>query len=199
MASAVDVELVTGDPLTDLPDHLKARVEKLPHSRACGITEHPHGVHCSPDCPTCRGRTALAPMDDDVPAATFDPDDPDLATRRLLSTDDAAEWAREWVRVAREIEFGDDERGVIDEGWMIGWFANAIETGRSHAKPLLPTTSISDAELAVRHIHTARARTYEGHGVQWCVECEQDWPCETIAALDRLALGRAAEVDPEPF
>jgi hypothetical protein len=50
--------------------------------------------------------------------------------RNLLNTTDARVWAQEWCRIAREIEAADDERRVIDEGWMIGWFANAIEVGR---------------------------------------------------------------------
>ena len=50
----------------------------------------------------------------------------------LLNTTDAAEWAAEWCRIAREIEQADDGRQVIDEGWMIAWFACAIETGRDH-------------------------------------------------------------------
>lgn len=49
----------------------------------------------------------------------------------VLQTTDAAVWAEEWCRIARDIEASDDGRQVIDEGWMIGWFANAIETGRS--------------------------------------------------------------------
>jgi hypothetical protein len=35
--------------------------------------------------------------------------------------DDAAKWAAEFCKIARDL--GHD----IDEGWMIGWFANAIE------------------------------------------------------------------------
>jgi hypothetical protein len=35
--------------------------------------------------------------------------------------DDAAKWASEFCKIARDL--GHD----IDEGWMIGWFANAIE------------------------------------------------------------------------
>lgn len=31
-----------------------------PHSRACGITVHPHGRGCAPDCPTCAGSAAIA-------------------------------------------------------------------------------------------------------------------------------------------
>lgn len=48
----------------------------------------------------------------------------DRTTFLLHSTDDAATWATEWCRIAREIE-GRGE-SVIDEGWMIGWFANAM-------------------------------------------------------------------------
>lgn len=48
----------------------------------------------------------------------------------VTQTTDAQVWAREWCRIAREIEAADDGREVIDEGWMIGWFANAIEAGR---------------------------------------------------------------------
>ena len=40
---------------------------------------------------------------------------------------DPMRWAEEWCRVAREIEAADDGRTVIDEGWMVSWFANAIQ------------------------------------------------------------------------
>jgi hypothetical protein len=26
-----------------------------PHSRACGISQHDHGISCARDCPTCHG------------------------------------------------------------------------------------------------------------------------------------------------
>jgi chromosome segregation ATPase len=43
----------------------------------------------------------------------------------LLDTTDAKEWAREFRRVAAA-------QGIaVDWGWMIGWFASAIETGRT--------------------------------------------------------------------
>lgn len=29
------------------------RVDRRPHSRACGIAAHPHGEQCAKDCPTC--------------------------------------------------------------------------------------------------------------------------------------------------
>jgi hypothetical protein len=32
------------------------RATEGPHSRACGLREHQHGVACNPNCPTCHGR-----------------------------------------------------------------------------------------------------------------------------------------------
>lgn len=49
----------------------------------------------------------------------------DETTRRLHGTTDAMVWAQEWCRIAREIEVGGGS--AIDEGWMVGWFANAME------------------------------------------------------------------------
>ena len=40
---------------------------------------------------------------------------------------DAMRWAEEWCRIAREIGAADDGRTVIDEGWMVSWFANAMQ------------------------------------------------------------------------
>ena len=39
--------------------------------------------------------------------------------------DDASKWAAAFCQTARKLGY------TIDEGWMIGWFANAIE--HSHA------------------------------------------------------------------
>jgi hypothetical protein len=36
--------------------------------------------------------------------------------------DDASKWATAWCQTAKKLGHGE-----IDEGWMIGWFANAIE------------------------------------------------------------------------
>lgn len=32
------------------------QMDRRPHSRACGLVNHPHGKSCSHDCPTCHGR-----------------------------------------------------------------------------------------------------------------------------------------------
>ena len=47
--------------------------------------------------------------------------EPDLLN---AMSDDASQWAAAFCQIAKKL--GHD----IDEGWMIGWFANAIE--RSH-------------------------------------------------------------------
>lgn len=49
---------------------------------------------------------------------------------KLYSTSDAMVWAEEWCKVAREIVAANDGRQLIDRGWMISWFANAIETAK---------------------------------------------------------------------
>jgi hypothetical protein len=54
----------------------------------------------------------------------------EIADLGLEGTADAGTWAEAWCRVAREV-IKDDDRDLIDEGWMVGWFANAIETGRA--------------------------------------------------------------------
>lgn len=48
-------------------------------------------------------------------------------TSKLLSTTDARVWAEEFVRLVVETEPG----VTVDFGLMVGWFANAIETGRA--------------------------------------------------------------------
>jgi hypothetical protein len=46
----------------------------------------------------------------------------------LLSTTDASVWASEFMRMFSQ------RLNEIDEGLMIAWFANAIETGRDAGK-----------------------------------------------------------------
>ena len=38
---------------------------------------------------------------------------------------DGAKWADEFRKTAIKLGYSD-----MDEGWLIGWFANAIESGR---------------------------------------------------------------------
>ena len=47
-----------------------------------------------------------------------------MDTQRLYATTDAAVWAEEFAKV----------RPDVDQGLMIGWFANAIETAKDHAR-----------------------------------------------------------------
>jgi hypothetical protein len=47
-------------------------------------------------------------------------------------------------------------------------------------------TARAEAErlrAAVLTLHAKRTHTVDGYTLQWCVECQQDWPCPTAAAL----------------
>ena len=47
---------------------------------------------------------------------------------------DAQRWAEQFLRIKAEIEQADDSRSTDDEGWMIGWFANAIEFAKDSVR-----------------------------------------------------------------
>ena len=49
--------------------------------------------------------------------------------KSLLSTTDARTWAR-WFMSTQE-DASAEGRTLVDEATMIGWFANALETGRT--------------------------------------------------------------------
>ena len=75
----------------------------------------------------------------------------------LLSTTDAQVWAREWCRIARRLVKDHGAGGIIDQEWMTGWFANAIETGRdAGARAAL---SNEGRELNEAKAENARLRT----------------------------------------
>lgn len=54
-----------------------------------------------------------------------DPMSTEVDENALRATTDAAVWARAFLRVVHDLD------GDFDEGFVIGWFANAIETGRA--------------------------------------------------------------------
>jgi hypothetical protein len=58
--------------------------------------------------------------------------DGDLLTQ--MGTDGQA-WAKQWISYAALLlaRSNNDSLVLLDEGWMIGWMANAIEAGRSAA------------------------------------------------------------------
>lgn len=59
----------------------------------------------------------------------------DPIAAKLHATTDARIWAEEFCRLfaGRAITNGPWTDGMVGEGLMVGWFANAIETGRSAA------------------------------------------------------------------
>lgn len=46
-----------------------------------------------------------------------------------LPSFDAADWAEAFCKIANEHGFRDAKGQPVDEGWMIGWFANALMRG----------------------------------------------------------------------
>lgn len=50
---------------------------------------------------------------------------------KLHQTTDAKVWAQEFIRIIK-----DDPTMALDEGFMIGWFANAIMIGYDSVLPL---------------------------------------------------------------
>jgi hypothetical protein len=73
-------------------------------------------------------------------------------TVELLSTTDAQKWAQEFVRMHGG-----------DEGLMISWFANAIETGRTFA-PVEPSQL---AVYAENQVEVNKSRGEYASAVQW--------------------------------
>lgn len=49
----------------------------------------------------------------------------------LLATTDAMVWAVQWCDTARDIAMRDGPMSIVDEGWMVGWFANAMAAQRN--------------------------------------------------------------------
>lgn len=48
-------------------------------------------------------------------------------SRDITQTTDAQQWAREFIETFNRVY---PDNGIeLDEGWLIGWFANAISTG----------------------------------------------------------------------
>jgi hypothetical protein len=85
---------------------------------------------------------------------------PNVDEERLYSTTDARVWAEEFGKV----------RPDIDQGLMICWFANAIETGRDaghRAATADPTSHPSPAQIAVDAVHRAANGPVPKHVTDW--------------------------------
>lgn len=70
--------------------------------------------------------------------------------KRLHSTTDASVWAHEFNKAFAQMHEGCE----LDEGWLIGWFANAIEIGRDAGKA--QSSAIGLREFAERCRPAAR-------------------------------------------
>lgn len=93
-SNAVLTSLAGGQPV-DLEGHIEgvriqhdciAKAKRggtlggLPHSRACGMLEHPHGPACHSNCPTCGGRAAGS----NARELEVHPDDLEITRRKAL-------------------------------------------------------------------------------------------------------------------
>ena len=65
----------------------------------------------------------------------------DQTTLRLHGTDDAMVWAKEWVATAAVMlaRTNGNTLTLLDEGWMVGWFANAMGVAESFSRKRLFT------------------------------------------------------------
>lgn len=84
--------------------------------------------------------------------------------RRLYSSADARVWAEEFVKVTRE-----KPHLATDTNFMIGWFANAMETARTWAaEPVIPALMESRCDTA-----STPAEAYgSGHAFCDCGQCD---------------------------
>jgi hypothetical protein len=72
------------------------------------------------------------------------------AEHTLLATDDAMVWAEEFCRIFDGFMVSQDPHGqqVVDPGLMVGWFANAMQTGinQDHQRKLHERGELTETE-----------------------------------------------------
>lgn len=102
-----------------------------------------HEPGCSADTDHDGPCPVPAPIDDEA-APPEDSTGHRYSVGELQATTDATAWASEFAACARGMlqrehpdnlvspEVGPLLASVLDQGWLIGWFANALETGRTH-------------------------------------------------------------------
>lgn len=64
-----------------------------------------------------------------------------------LPSFDATDWAAAFCNIATKLGYKDAEGKPVDEGWMIGWFANALMRGYDERSGQIagPLNALSDA------------------------------------------------------
>jgi hypothetical protein len=86
---------------------------------------------------------------------------------------DAAKWAREWMRIYRTLIATPDE---VDEGWMIGWFANAFEAQRRADMKELDEPFKAGYEAGRHDYHLEFASTPQaGNKLDAVIRALRDW------------------------
>lgn len=53
----------------------------------------------------------------------------------------------------------------------------------------MPNVSVErawEALYTVQNLHSSRSRDVDGATLRWCVECQQNWPCATVQAIEEV-------------
>lgn len=109
-----------------------------------------------------------APGDERPPRITSRPDVASMSGPALLEYcgDRGDRWAAAFCSVARN-------KGIeLDEGWMIGWFANAIEHSSQMRKPQCQALALDLALTGINHIATYRNEKWPEVGTDHNVALE---------------------------
>lgn len=77
---------------------------------------------------------------------------------------DAQLWAQEFRRIYRDVTTVDADDAKLDEGWLIGWFANAIMAGWDQARWLFEDTSPADLHVTDSALITALSHLFDEYG-----------------------------------
>lgn len=142
--------------------------------------------------------TDARPLADDTPTCTgagLDPGPaapPDETAGELLARlgTDAQAWAAEFVRRFAGETVGETAPHAVDEGLMIGWFANAIETGRSagmasHGR-YVPRDEFDEVCQTLAEMHAAAVGEVRGPGAAGPVKDVANVRARMLAAEEAL-------------
>jgi hypothetical protein len=122
----------------------------------------------------------------------FMPDEPDPVTARLSGNTDARAWAQEWYRIAG------DSASIMEEGSMITWFANAIETGRAAGFAAGRAAILAVTEPLVESTEATVEALSEITGEGWAgpaLTVHVDFARLAVASSVAVALGAVASLD----
>jgi len=89
--------------------------------------------------------------------------------------DDAAKWAAEFRKTAIKLGYSD-----MDEGWLIGWFANAIENAHRLRTSLTAAAQVGEQDAKERHDaqverYVILGRAVEARAIERCAQVAENF------------------------